>query len=105
MSETGFLVLAWLSVYVTARTITREEGPWHVFQWIRNAAGRLAAGRNPLAVFLADVIHCAYCLSGYLCLGAAVIHALNFDITPLGSALVWLGLYGAVTFLLMVEDK
>ena len=70
-----------LSSYVICRVLTKESGPFDIFEKWRLFLGRYAHA-NPVTRFFADVFNCPFCL-GFWCaiilasiFGLDIIHAL-----------------------------
>lgn len=92
------VLLAAASVYRTAQLITIDEGPFSVFQSLRDAAGTYDRGPNgvPYSV-LGRALGCPYCVGVYIAFGAALL-VLRPSI--LGDLLLtWLGLAGLAAWL------
>jgi hypothetical protein len=99
METLGYLLIRWVfaafATYRVARMLALEEGPFGLFDRIRDAVG----GDN----WLSRGLSCPYCLGFWIALVAALA------VTELASAfefvMVWLSIAGAQTYLQATEGE
>lgn len=83
----ALLVLAALGTYRLGIMVSREKGPFELFQWLRERF----MGNN----WVAEGIRCFYCVSFWVALLFSGLLLLLGSITPAELLLVWPGLAGA----------
>lgn len=81
------LVLAALGTYRVGYMVSREKGPFEVFQWLRDRF----VGNN----WVAEGIRCFYCVSFWMALLFSGWLVLSGTLTPAEFLLAWPGLAGA----------
>lgn len=100
-------VAAILAVYRVAMMITREEGPFDVFDRLRAWASRLPSTPdiqpNRLRPhWIARGIACPLCVSFWLSLPAAFLITQVAGVTPLAAFGLWLPIAGGCLFLFQI---
>lgn len=80
-------VLASLATYYAALTISREDGPFAAFLWLRN--------RFTADTWLARGVRCLVCVSCYTALAATLWLIGSGRVALADAPIVWLGLAGA----------
>jgi len=92
------LLLAGLATYRVARLIAIDEGPFSVFQRLRDVAGTYDLGENGQPVSgLGRGLGCPYCVGLYVAVLAAAAVAFPSWLGDL--VMLWLGLAGAAAYL------
>ena len=94
-----------LAVYRVAMMVTREEGPFDVFDRLRAAANRLpdnAEGNRRRPHWIARGLACPLCVSFWLSLLAAFLVTQVAGIDPLATFGLWLPVAGGVLFLFQI---
>lgn len=88
------LLLAVLTVYFVAKTITQLDGPFDVFARLRGAVGqRTWVGRG---------LHCIHCVGTYVALVVALYLVLTNQASWVQFGLLWFGLAGGSSALYQV---
>jgi hypothetical protein len=100
-----FTTAAILAVYRLAMMVTREEGPFDVFDRLRAAASRLpdnAEGNRRRSHWIARGLACPLCVSFWLALPAAFL-VTQVAGAPVATAFgLWLPIAGGVLFLFQI---
>lgn len=91
------MLCAALAVYRLAQLVAYDDGPLHVFAYLRqDARGRANTGLWYWQHW-AELVHCPYCLGVWFALLAALLVAV--PTLPGDLLLLWLGLAGAQAYL------
>jgi hypothetical protein len=93
------IIIASLATYRLTAAIVREDGPAHIFLWLR---GRIDPDRK---TWIGEGYNCVFCVSFWLALGAALFVSLLGYADAWAWPLTWLGIAGAVALLFRWEGK
>lgn len=107
MTLTLLSLAATLAVYRVTMMITREEGPFDVFDRLRTAANRLPSQPDALpnrlrSHWVARGLACPLCVSFWLALPAAFLVTQAADIAPVAAFGLWLPIAGACLLLFQI---
>lgn len=97
-----------LATYRVAMMVTREEGPFDVFDRLRARANRLTSTRDPVqpnrlrSHWVARGISCPLCVSFWLSLLAAFLVTQVAGIAPVAAFGLWLPIAGGCLFLFQI---
>jgi amino acid transporter len=95
-----FLILS-LCSYRLSRLITREDGPFEIFEYLRTSLGK-KAGSNKLLKTVADLFHCPYCLGVWF----SALFSMVLEPTGLIQYFTYVfGMAGLQAFLQSFDDK
>ena len=96
-----------LAVFRLTMLLHSENGPFHVFDWLRFKAG-ITVDKNGKQIliknsFFARLLTCPYCLSGWISLFAIVAILFHSDFVDMAAA--WLAIWAVVYLLIGVIEK
>lgn len=99
METLGYLLLRWVfavfAVYRVSRMLALEEGPFSLFDRLRDSVG----GDN----WLSRGVNCPYCIGFYVALAAAL--AVTERASAVELVMMWLSIAGAQTYLQATEGE
>lgn len=90
------LLIAVLGVWRLCHLIAHEDGPFDVIARLRERAGDGVFGA---------LMDCAYCLSLWWAVPFAAFLAVNWGVSPLEGAALWLGISGGASLIERATDR
>ncbi len=93
------LLLASLAVFRGAELVAVDNGPFHIFKWLRKAAAK----RGPV---IGELFSCQYCVGGHLAIWTTALLWWRGMIDPWLAPIWWLAIAGgAAAWLRAVRER